>query len=245
MSQVTHITSNTDAPLTMSSKEIAKLTGKRHDHVMVDIRKMLADLGSDAPDFSGTYKAGRGNTYPCFNLPRREVDILLTGYSVPLRAKVIDRWRELEAQVAKPAPVNLDDAASLRGLLLGYTEQVIQLEHKVGIQAAKIAEDKPKADYYEHVREAKNTETIGDFAKILGFGRNKLFKWLREQKILMGDNMPQQKHIDHGHFRVLDKEHTTDKGKKITYKQTVLTGKGKTYIQKRLKKAGNPDLGED
>lgn len=25
-----------------------------------------------------------------------------TGYSVPLRAKVIDRWRELEAQVAKP-----------------------------------------------------------------------------------------------------------------------------------------------
>lgn len=45
-----------------------------------------------------------------------------------LRAKVIDRWRELEAQVAKPAPVNLGDAAALGGLLIGYTEQVIKLE---------------------------------------------------------------------------------------------------------------------
>lgn len=38
-----------------------------------------------------------------FNLPRREVEILLTGYSIPLRAKVIDRLRELETQVAAPA----------------------------------------------------------------------------------------------------------------------------------------------
>jgi len=212
--------------LTMSSVEIHKLTGKQHAHVMRDIKKMLADMGEDGSKFGGIYSDSYNRDKPCFNLPRREVDILLTGYSTPMRAAVIDRWRELEAQVAKPATVaNLNDAAQLRGLLLGYTEQVMQLEHKVGIQAAKIAEDKPKADYYEHVREAKNTETIGDFAKILGFGRNKLFKWLREQKILMGDNMPQQKHIDHGHFRVLDKEHTTDKGKKITYKQTVLTGK--------------------
>ncbi|WP_409307830.1 Rha family transcriptional regulator [Pseudomonas putida] len=92
-----------DTPLMMSSKEIAKLTGKRHDHVMVDIRKMLAELGPDVPDFSGAYKTDRGNTYACYNLPRRETDILLTGYSVTLRAKVIDRWRELEGQVAKPA----------------------------------------------------------------------------------------------------------------------------------------------
>lgn len=77
--------------------------------------------------------------------------------------------------MAKPAPANLNDAAALRGLLLGYTEKVMELEHQVGVQAEKIAEDKPKADYYAHVRDSKNTETIGDFAKILGFGRNKLF----------------------------------------------------------------------
>jgi anti-repressor protein len=86
-------------------------------------------------------------------------------------------------------------------------------------------------------------ESIGNFAKKLSFGERKLFKWLREQKILMADNSPYQRHIDEGHFKVLDK--TTDKnGKTISYSQTVLTGKGKTYVQKRLAKAGNPDLSE-
>jgi len=242
---VTRIVSPAADELTMSSLEIADLTGKDHRNVLADVRNMLKGLGGDSAEFSAHYKDTRNRSMPCFNLPRREVDILLTGYSVQLRAKVIDRWRELEAEVAKPVPANLNDAAALRGLLLGYTEKVMELEHQVGIQAEKIAEDKPKADYYAHVRDSKNTETIGNFAKVLGFGRNKLFAWLRDQNILMHNNMPQQKHIDQGHFRVLDKDYTSDNGNKVTYKQTVLTGKGKTYVQKRLKKAGNPDLGED
>lgn len=68
----------------MSSREIAKLTGKRHDNVMSDIKKMLGDIGRHAPDFLGTYQTDRGNTYWCYNLPRRETDVLLTGYNVAL-----------------------------------------------------------------------------------------------------------------------------------------------------------------
>lgn len=80
----------------MSSLEIAELCGKRHDHVMTDIRKMLDELNFDAPDFLGTYKTGRNNTYECFNLPKRESMILVSGYSVIMRAAIIDRWQELE-----------------------------------------------------------------------------------------------------------------------------------------------------
>lgn len=82
---------------TMSSREIADLTGKRHDHVMEDIRKMLTELGLHAPGFSGTYKTDRGNEYECFHLPKRETLILVSGYSVQMRARIIDRWQELEA----------------------------------------------------------------------------------------------------------------------------------------------------
>ncbi|WP_270149692.1 Rha family transcriptional regulator [Pseudomonas sp. NY11382] len=47
----------------MSSREIAKLTGKRHDNVMSDIKKMLGNIERHASDFLGTYQTDRGNTY--------------------------------------------------------------------------------------------------------------------------------------------------------------------------------------
>ena len=86
--------------LTMSSLEIAELTGKRHDNVMADIRKMLNELDINATEFSGTFKAGKNNTYECFKLPKRETLILIGGYNVALRAAIIDRWQELENEVA-------------------------------------------------------------------------------------------------------------------------------------------------
>lgn len=82
--------------VTMTSVEISELTEKRHDHVMDDIRKMLSELELNAPDFSGTQKYGNNNTRDIFRLPKREVMILVSGYSIALRAKIIDRLTDLE-----------------------------------------------------------------------------------------------------------------------------------------------------
>jgi Rha family phage regulatory protein len=94
------------SPLTMSSREIAELTGKRHDNVMRDIRVMLVELHGEGGvlSFEDTHtNPQNGQTYPVFMLPKRETLILVSGYSVELRARIIDRWRELEARVAAPA----------------------------------------------------------------------------------------------------------------------------------------------
>ncbi|WP_354688098.1 Rha family transcriptional regulator [Candidatus Liberibacter africanus] len=87
---------------TMSSREIAELTGKRHDHILRDVEVMFKELEVSHPkfgasDFKGNY-IKRGKEYPCYYLPKRECLILVSGYDVNLRARIIDRWAELEVE---------------------------------------------------------------------------------------------------------------------------------------------------
>lgn len=88
--------------ITMSSRDIADLTGKRHDHVMSDISKMIEWLGDTCPDFSGDLPDSYGRPQKVYFLPKRETLILVSGYSIDLRAKIIDRWQELESAGAQP-----------------------------------------------------------------------------------------------------------------------------------------------
>jgi hypothetical protein len=85
---------------TMSSREIANVTGKRHDNVKRDIVAMLKDLKVDALSFEDIYLDGRNREQVQYLLDREHTDCLLTGYSAPMRMKVIRRWRELEHQQA-------------------------------------------------------------------------------------------------------------------------------------------------
>ncbi|WP_273756883.1 Rha family transcriptional regulator [Bartonella sp. MM73XJBT] len=92
---------NTTIP-TMSSREIAELCGKRHGHVIRDIRKLFSELKIDLSNFAGLYKDSTGRTLPCYHLPKRESLIVILGYNTVLRAKIIDYWKKLEEQAANP-----------------------------------------------------------------------------------------------------------------------------------------------
>ncbi|WP_368873094.1 Rha family transcriptional regulator [Shewanella algae] len=83
----------------MSSREIAELTGKTHFNVCADIRNMLEQLNVEQKPFLDFDNSGaNGRTVAFFRLPRRECEILVTGYDVVRRAAVIDRWLELETK---------------------------------------------------------------------------------------------------------------------------------------------------
>lgn len=176
---MTSLTTITTAPVTMSSREIAELTGKLHKNVMADIRKMLTELGYQPAEFSARYIDGKGESRECFNLPRREVEILLTGYSIPLRAKVIDRLHELEqAQRPFALPRNFSEALRLAAELEEQKE-ALRLQNEAM---------KPAAEVGAAVGKRTNI-TVPDFAKKLkGVNTQQVQNWLAAQGVLYKDS---------------------------------------------------------
>ena len=99
---------------TMSSFEIAKLTDKRHDHVMRDIRELNKEYENlHLPKIGLMFKItelpnGASRKDPYFELTRMQTFDLLTGYSMGLRIKVNRRWEELEALTRIKMPPSLN-----------------------------------------------------------------------------------------------------------------------------------------
>lgn len=92
-------------PVTMSSLEIAKLTGKRHDNVLHDIRRILNEaglanrlLGCKETVHRPNPAGGKPIASTIYRLPRAECDLVVSGYSVKYRWAIIQRWHELEKQ---------------------------------------------------------------------------------------------------------------------------------------------------
>ena len=84
--------------VTMTSREIAELTGKRHDHVKRDVEVMFKELELDTPKFGVIYLDSMNRQRIEYSLDEELTLTLVTGYSVKLRNAVIKRWKYLENQ---------------------------------------------------------------------------------------------------------------------------------------------------
>jgi len=102
------ITFNNADKITMSSREIAELTGKRHHNVMRDIVKMLNELDLDVIKFEGIYSDTLGRQQTEYNLDQELTITLISGYNAKLRHAIVKRWIELEKQVAQVKASRLD-----------------------------------------------------------------------------------------------------------------------------------------
>lgn len=219
--------------LTMSSLDIAELCEKRHDHVMRDIRKMLVELDLPTPQFSGVYRADNGQQYECFNLPRRECDILVAGYSIRYRAAIVDRWRELERHAAEGPKLPATFAEALRLA----AEQAEQLER----QQALIEQQRPAVEFAKQIASSDKGVKLGNYAKAVGIGPRRIFDLLREMRVLMtgGDrhNLPYQEFIERGYFNVRQTSYEANEERRIGH-TPLITGKGEQWLTRRLLDAG-------
>lgn len=95
----------------------------------------------------------------------------------------------------------------------------------------------PKAEFFDAVTDSKTAISIGEVAKVLdmGIGQNKLFAFLREQKILDRQNIPYQEYIDRGYFRIVEQKYEVRGEVRINIK-TLVFQKGIDWIRKQLQK---------
>jgi anti-repressor protein len=111
----------------------------------------------------------------------------------------------------------------------------------------QIEQDRPKVEFAETVTEIKDGIDMGTFAKLtydkFKIGRNRLFDWLRDQRILHRDNIPNQRYLENGWFAIKaghyhNKKHDT----MVPYTKTQVTGKGQLGLFKLLSEKLNKEV---
>ncbi|MCW4596773.1 phage antirepressor KilAC domain-containing protein [Pasteurella multocida subsp. multocida] len=171
--------------LTMSSREIAELVGKRHGNVkrtietlikngvirntQIEFSEKINNLGLPQKISEYVFSGEQG---------KRDSIIVVAQLCPEFTARLVDRWQELENQIRQPLdPMQmLNDPRTLRGLLDNYTEKVLVLEHKV-------EEMKPTVAAFDRIAtRAEGSMCITDSAKHLGVKPKFLFDFLSSQK---------------------------------------------------------------
>lgn len=123
--------------------------------------------------------------------------------------------------------------------LLLASQQAAKIEQ----QQKLIEEQRPKVEFFDAVSGSDDAIDIGTAAKVLklGIGRNTLFEFLRNEKILMDNNIPYQKFVDLGHFRVIEQKYNKPDGSISINIKCLVYQKGLNFIRKRYLEQNTAD----
>ncbi|CAD7530538.1 phage antirepressor KilAC domain-containing protein [Aeromonas hydrophila] len=154
--------------ITMNSQEIADLVGSRHDNVKVTIERLAKKGVIQLPamqDCGRINGLGINQSFSVYIFTgkqgKRDSLIVVAQLCPEFTARIVDRWQELEEKLAQPDPMAaLNDPATMRGLLLTYTEKVLVLEERV-------EEMKPKVEALDLIATADGSLNLTEAAKAL------------------------------------------------------------------------------
>lgn len=182
--------------VTMTSAEIADLVEARHDSVKRTIERLAERSAIQLPPMVEVQNH-LGQRVSVYSVGKRDSYVIVAQLSPEFTARLVDRWQELEQQVAQPAyhiPANLSEALRLAA------DQAEQIEQ----QQALIEQQKPAVRFVDQYVESTGLKGFRQVAKILKANERELRDFLVSEKIMYrigGEWTAYQNHIDAGRFQ--------------------------------------------
>ena len=212
--------------LTMTSREIAELTGKEHRNVLRDLDVLRNQLGELFVGSAQTWTHPQnGQRYPEYVLDKDTTLCLVAGYDAVVRMRIIKRWQELEAQQAPKLPQTMAQALRLAA------EQAEQIEH----QQAALALAAPKVEFVErYVQPGTGSMGLRQVCKVLGAKQTEFTDFLLQRGLMyrttpVSPLTPRAEHVHNGRFEAKTgtAEHGDSSHAYVHYK---FTAKGVAWI---------------
>ena len=233
--------SNGAAQETMTSLELARVTGARHDNIKRTIERLAAG-GSITLPFQKEVENDRNGPkkISVYDLNKRDSIVTVSRICPEFTERIIDMWKALDdersaaSRRAVTVPDFSDPAAMAEAWAAQYRasqaaeREVLQLTHKT-------QQDAPLVAFAEAVQATDDEIDVETMAKMLGLSRVKMMEFLREHRLVFknqsGKNVPYQPHVDSGRLNVSETVWVDPYGVPHATQKTMVTGKGQVYIK--------------
>ena len=241
-----------DMKQTMSSLEIARLTGKPHNDVLKAIRAMEPawEKITEGKFSRSEYKDTTGRRLPCFELTKTECLYVATKFNDEARAKLVIRWEELERK-ERANMITLPDFTDPAEAAIAWAKQyndkkVLMLENKqleeeniqLVLENQELKNDK---NYLDLIMRSKALLTISQIAQDYGMSGKALNKKLSElgiQYSINGQWILYAKYKDCGYVSSRSIDIVRANGMPDVVLHTEWTQAGRKFLYEELKKAG-------
>lgn len=248
----TEISSLLDSKQTMSSLEIATLTGKLHNDVMKAIRKMEPAWEKiNGGNFSLVeYKDAKGEMRPCYELTKTECLYVATKFNDEARAKLVLRWEELEKK-ARAHMIALPDFTDPAEAAMAWAKEYNE-KKALAIENKKLEEDnvqlalenqelKHDKNYLDIIMRSRALLTVSQIAQDYGMSAKALNKKLAEMGIqhsVNGQWILYQRYKERGYVSSRCIDITRANGRPDVVMHTEWTQAGRKFLYEILKSQG-------
>ena len=205
---------------TMSSREIAELVGSRHSDVMRTIDRLLDKRVISGCTPSAYTQEQNGQPYRQYLVCKRDSFVVVAQLCPEFTAALVDRWQELEAQVAKPV-----ELSRMEILQLAMESEKARL-----LAVEQLAIAAPKAAFVDQYVEAAGSMSFRQVAKLLNANERQFRQMLLDKGVLYylgGVLTPYSQHQEAGRFEV---KTGTSETNGHAFSQARFTAKGVQWV---------------